>query len=216
MSIATAQHAQPETRIVIPNIAWNVFEALAASDCASTRFTYDRGMLEIMSPSAEHEWFHYLLGRMVETLTEVLNIPLRGAGSTTLKLQLRQRGLEPDECYYVEHEAQMRGKRELDLAVDPPPDLAIEVDISRSSINKLSIYADLGMPELWLFDGQSLRAYRLRADGTYLQQDSSVAFPFLDLKEIERFMETFEQLGETAWIRSFREWVKERYGHLAS
>ena len=205
--------AQPETRVVIPNIRWDIFEALAASDCAGTRFAYDRGVLEIMSPSIEHEWFHYLLGRMVETMTEVLNIPLRGAGSTTLKLQLHQRGLEPDECYYLAHEAQMRGKRELDLTVDPPPDLAVEVDISRSSINKLGIYADVGVPELWFYDGESLRVHRLQENGEYLQQDSSDAFPFLDLREIERFLGRFEQLGETAWIRSFRDWVEERYGH---
>ena len=216
MSVVAAQHAQPETRIVIPNIGWDIFEALADSNCAGTRFTYDRGVLEIMSPSIEHEWFHYLLGRMIETMTEVLNIPLRGAGSTTLKLQLRQRGLEPDECYYVEHKAQMRGKREVDLTVDPPPDLVIEVDISHSSINKFAIYADVGVPELWLYDGESLRVHRLQDNGEYLQQDSSVAFPFLDLRELERFLGRFEDLSETVWIRSFRDWVKERYGHLAS
>jgi Uma2 family endonuclease len=212
MSIAAAA---PETRVVIPNIRWDIFEALAASDCAGTRFAYDRGVLEIMSPSIEHEWFHRLLGRVVETMTEALNIPLLSAGSTTLKLQLNQRGLEPDECYYLTHEAQMRGKRELDLAVDPPPDLAIEVDISRSSLNKLSIYADVGVPELWFYDGESLRVHRLQENGEYLQQDSSVAFPFLDLREIERFLGRFDRLGETAWVRSFRAWVEERYGHLA-
>ena len=103
---------------------------MAASDCAGTRFAYDKGLLEIMSPSIEHEWFHRILGKIVEVITEELNIPRLSAGSTTLKLQLKERGLEPDECYYLANEAKMRGKRELDLAVDPPPDLAIEVDIS--------------------------------------------------------------------------------------
>lgn len=206
--------AEPETRVVIPNIHWDLFEALAASDCPGTRFAYDRGVLEVMSPSMEHEWFHRLLGRMIETMTEVLNLPLLSIGSTTLKLQLDRRGLEPDECYYLAHEAQMRGKRELDLNTDPPPDLAVEVDISRSSIDKLAIYADLGVPELWFYDGESLRVHRLQDNGEYLRQDSSVAFPFLDLREIERFLGRFELLGETAWIRSFRNWVKQQYGHL--
>jgi Uma2 family endonuclease len=195
-------------------MSWEISEALGASDCAGTRFAYDKGMLEITSPSIEHEWFHRALGRMVETLTEELDIPILSAGSTTLKLQLKKRGLEPDECFYLEHELQMRGKRELDLAVDPPPDLAIEVDISRSSIDKLSIYADLGVPELWYFDGESLVVRRLQ-NGVYVERDRSDAFPFLDLKEIERFMGRFEQLGETACIRSFRKWVKATYGHLA-
>jgi Uma2 family endonuclease len=208
--------APAETRIVIPNVAWEVFEALGASDCHGTRFAYDKGFLEIMSPSIEHEWFHRALGQMVETLTEELNIPRLSAGSTTLKLQLEKRGLEPDECYYLAHEARMRGKRELDLTVDPPPDLAIEVDISRSSIEKLSIYADLGVPEVWFYDGQSLAVHQLQPGGVYVRQNASPAFPFLDLQEIERFMGRWKQLGETAWIRSFRAWIRQQYGHLAT
>ena len=211
MSIGSAS---AETRIVIPNVAWEIFESLGASDCAGTRFAYDKGMLEIMSPSIEHEWYHRALGRMVETLTEELEIPILSAGSTTLKLQLKKRGLEPDECFYLAHELQMRGKRELDLTVDPPPDLAIEVDISRSSVDKLGIYADLGVPELWFYDGESLIVRRLD-NGVYVERSVSDTFPFLDLREIERFMGHVEPLGETAWIRSFREWVRNSYGHLA-
>jgi Uma2 family endonuclease len=213
MSIAAPTHCA-ETRIVIPNVAWEVFESLGASDCAGTRFAYDKGVLEIMSPSVEHGWYHRILGQIVEVVTEELNIPRLSAGSTTLKLQLEKRGLEPDECFYLTHELQMRGKRELDLTVDPPPDLAIEVDISRSSIDKLSIYADLGVPELWFYDGESL-VVRILQNGVYVERDGSDAFPFLELKEILRFMERFEQMGETAWIRSFREWVRSQYGHLA-
>ncbi len=205
----------PETRIVIPNIAWEIFEALAASDCAGTRFAYDQGLLEIMSPSIEHEWLHRLLGRMIDTLTEELNIAMLSSGSTTLNLQLKKRGLEPDESYYLANESRMRGKRELDLAVDPPPDLAIEVDLSRSSISKLAIYADLGVRELWFYDGEKLRVYCLQGD-EYVQQGVSPAFPFLDLKEVERFLQRFEPAGETAWIRSFRAWIREQYGHLAT
>lgn len=212
MSIAAAQ---TETRIVIPNIRWEIFEALGASDCAGTRFAYDKGMLEIMSPSIEHEWFHRLLGQVVEVITEELGIPRLSAGATTLKLPLERRGIEPDECYYLAHEPQMRGKRDLDLSSDPPPDLAIEVDISRSSLDKLNIYAQVGVPEVWLYDGECLRVHRLQADATYVQQETSPAFPFLDLKEVERFLERFEQFGETGWVRTFRAWVKERYGELA-
>lgn len=207
--------AQPETRILIPNIRWEIFEALGASDCAGTRFAYDQGMLEIMSPSVEHERLHRALGRMIETITEELNLPVFSAGSTTLKLQMEERGVEPDECFYFANEAQMRGKKELDLAVDPPPDLAIEVDISRSSLNKLSLYAGIGVPEVWLYDGSSLRVHRFGEDGTYVQQDASVAFPFLDLGEVERFVERLEEFGETGWVCAFCAWVKDRYGHLA-
>ena len=108
----------------------------------------------------------------------------------------------------------MRGKRELDLAVDPPPDLAIEVDISRSSIDKLGIYADVGVPEVWFFDGEHLCVYCLK-DGTYSRQNSSGFFPFLDMEEVERFVLQIEELGETGWIKNFRAWVKQHYSHLA-
>jgi Uma2 family endonuclease len=206
--------AQSETRIVIPNVRWEVFEALGDSDCAGTRFAYDKGMLEIMSPSIEHESFHRALGRMVETLTEELNIPIFSAGSTTLKLQMEQRGIEPDECYYVAHEARMRGRHDFDLAIDPPPDLAIEVDILRSSLDKLDIYAEVGVPEVWLYDGELLRVHRLHDTRRYGHQSTSVAFAFLDISEIERFLERFGELDETSWIRAFRAWVREQYGHL--
>ena len=109
-----------------------------------------------------------------------------------------------------------RGKRELDLSVDPPPDLAIEVDISRSSIDKLGIYAEMGVPEVWLYDGESLHVRRLQPSGVYLERDASDTFPFLDLKELERSLKRFDELGETAWIRSFRQWVRQQYGHLAT
>jgi Uma2 family endonuclease len=203
---------QPETRIVIPNVSWDAFEALAASDCAGIRFTYDRGLLEIMSPSAEHEWYHLLLGRLVETMTVVLGIPIRSMGATTLKQQLKERGLEPDQSYYVARESQVRGKHDLDLSVDPPPDLAIEVDISRSSLNKLKIYAALGVPEVWLYDGEKLRVYRLQVEGNYLLQQQSLAFPFLDIEQIELTMDRCDQTDETSWIQSFGDWVKEQYG----
>jgi Uma2 family endonuclease len=203
---------QAETRILLPNISWEIFEALAASDQGGIRFTYDRGSLEIMSPSAEHEWFHRLLGRMIEAMTEVLNIPIRSGGSTTLKIQLKQKGLEPDECYYVLNEPRVRGKRDIDLTTEPPPDLAIEVDISHGSLDKMGIYADLGVPELWFYDCVSLRVFCLQANGQYALRQLSPSFPFLDLIEIPRFMERCEETDETTWIRSFRDWVRGQYG----
>lgn len=209
MSVSTIQ---AETRILLSNISWDIFEALAASDCAGIRFTYDRGYLEIMSPSTEHEWYHKLLGRMIEAMTEELNIPMRSGGATTLKTQLKQRGLEPDECYYILNEPRVRGKKDIDLATEPPPDLAIEVDISHSSLDKMSIYADLGVPELWFYDGISLRVFQLHTKGDYTQEQQSSAFPFLDLSEIPRFLDRCEETDETTWIRSFRAWVRERYG----
>ncbi len=212
--MSTAVAHQPETRIVIPDISWEIFEALGNSNCASTRFAYDQGVLEIMSPSNEHEGFHKLLDRLIEVLTDELNIPLRSTGATTLKDQLQKRGVEPDESYYLASLEAVGGKRMIDLATDPPPDLAFEVDISRSSLDKLRLYASIGVPELWLYDGETIRVHLLQSSGTYLPQQASAAFPFLDLREVEHFIERYDYRDEHTWRRSFRQWVREQYGHL--
>jgi Uma2 family endonuclease len=206
MSVASPQ---TESRVLLSRVAWSTFEALLAeNDCRGTRFTYDRGYLEITSPSYKHERISRLLGRMIETLTEELGIAISTGGSTTLKDELKQRGLEPDECYYVANEPRMRGRDDYDPAVDPPPDLAIEVDISRSSLNKLAIYADLGVPEVWMHDGAALRVYQLKSEGGYAPQERSPSFPFLPLEEVQRFLDQRNTTDETSWIRSFRDWVR--------
>lgn len=200
---------QPENRVVLRNVSWATFEALLAeTDRRGTRFTYDRGVLEIMSPSREHERIKSLIGRMIETMTLELDIPISSAGSTTLKNPLKERGVEPDECYYVANEERVRGRDDLDLEVDPPPDLAIEVDITSSSVDQLGIYAALGVPEVWLCDGAAIRVCQLQGDGTYAKQPRSPSFPFLPLDEIERFLEQRNATDETTWIRQFRAWAR--------
>ena len=148
--------------IVLHNIAWSTYEAILADmEDQVIHLTYDHGELEIMSPSDKHERIKRLIGRMVEVMTEVLGIPIRSAGSTTFKKQMLHRGLEPDECYYVTHEEQLWGRDTIDLLVDPPPDLAIEVDISRSSLDRMGIYAALGVPEVWRYEDGDVVAYVL-------------------------------------------------------
>jgi len=200
---------QAESRVVLAGVTWSTYEALLAeTKNHGTRFTYDRGYLEITSPSQTHERLKTLLGRMIEAMTEVLDIPMSGVGSTTLKAEWKGRGLEPDESYYLANEPRVRGRDEIDLRIDPPPDLAIEVDISSSSLDQLSIYADLGVPEVWLYDGTTLTVHQLQSDGKYVQQVRSPSFPFLPLGEIERFLARRNETDETTWIRSFRAWVK--------
>ncbi len=207
MSIVAPPH--PETRVVLSNISWATFEALLAeTDQRSTRFAYDRGILEIMSPSVEHEWYHRLLGRLVEAFTVERNIPIRSTAATTLKSQLKDRGLEADESYYLANELLVRGCIDLDLAHDPPPDLAIEVDISRSAVDKLAIYADLGVSEVWFYNGESLRMYMLQSDGTYERNTRSSLLPQLTKDIIEGFLNRRHESDETTWIRSFHDWVR--------
>ncbi|MGW8257592.1 MAG: Uma2 family endonuclease, partial [Thermoguttaceae bacterium] len=144
-----------------------------------------------------------------EAYTEELGIPIQSGGSTTLKNKLKQRGLEPDECYYIAHEPAVRGLDEIDLTVNPPPDLAIEVDISSSSLDQLEVYASLGLPEVWICDGEHIKIHLL-SDGAYVSQDRSSALPSLFPETVLSFLRKRHDTDETSWIKSFRQWVREK------
>ena len=207
MSIASPH---PETRIVLNNVSWETFEALVADDeRLSPRFAYDQGILEIMSPSAAHEWFHRLVGRVIEAYTVERRIPIHSAGSTTMKAQLKERGLEPDECYYISRELLIRGRDKLDLTRDPSPDLAVEVEISRSAVNKLAIYGDLGVREVWFYDGDVIRIHVMQADGSYASQLASSELPELTVELVEGFLARRSESDETTWVRSIHEWARK-------
>jgi Uma2 family endonuclease len=198
-----------ERRYLLDGISWQFYQQfLAEVGDRPIRLTYDWGRLEIMSPLRPHESFKSILGRMVETITEELNVPVSSCGSTTLQREELQRGLEPDECYYVEHEPLVRGVGNLDLSRDPPPDLAIEIDITSSSVNRQGIYAALGVPELWRFDGEELWFLHLQPDGTYQPRETSRSFPFLRLADVVGFLEQLHDTDQTSVIRAFRAWFR--------
>ena len=198
-----------EQRVILDNISWGTYLAILndADNCRG-RMTYDRGVLEIMAPSKLHEQVKGLIGRMVEVFTEELNIDIESVGSTTFKREDLERGFEADECYYIQQAAAVRGKDEIDLLIDPPPDLLIEVDISRSSLSKFGIYGALGVPEVWRYDGERLRFYVLQAEGYREIQDSSV-LPPLSASQLWHFLRQRVEQSETALIRGCRQWVRE-------
>ena len=206
MSLAPASG---EKRIVLCGVSWETYQALVAETRRSgVRFTYDQGSLEIMCPSSEHECIKKLLARLLEMMAFELRIPTRGAGSMTLANELAERGVEPDECYYVVNEPRIRGKREIDLATDPPPDLAIEIDISSSSLDQLPIYASVGVPEVWLCHGTAIRVYVLQPDGTYARREQSTVFPLLPIARLQGFLDQQDSVDEYSLVRSFVEWVR--------
>ena len=207
----TTTLTQAANRFLLKNISWQTYEALL-KDLESQRgirLTYDRGLLEIMTPLAPHERNSRLIGRLVEALTEELNIEICSLGSLTCKREDLARGLEPDECYYIQNEPVIRSLELIDLNQDPPPDLAIEIDITSSSINRLALYASLGVPEVWRYDGSRLIIYQLEG-GEYRVCDRSSTFPLITSSEIIRFLELRKSNGETALIRLFREWVRNQ------
>jgi Uma2 family endonuclease len=153
---------------------------------------------------------------MIEAMTEELDIPIRSGGSTTFKKELQKKGLEPDECYWIANESAVRALIELDLDVDPAPDIAVEVEISTSVLNRLGIYAALRVSEVWRSDGQSIIVAQLQDDGTYIQVARSPSFPWLALDELSRFFVASATMGETEWIRAFRAWVRTALAPLVT
>jgi Uma2 family endonuclease len=199
-----------ERRVVIRGVGWQGYQALLSLvGNQPVRLTYDRGDVELMSPLFKHERNRSLLARMVEILTEELGIPLMSAGATTLKREDLDRGLEADASFYVGDLFRVRDTDNLDLAIDPPPDLAIEIEITRSVLNRLGVYGALGVPEIWRFDGRKLRILDRQPDGSYREIPKSEALPWISIEEIARFVQLEEIRDETLWARKFRAWVRE-------
>ncbi|MFN6476337.1 Uma2 family endonuclease [Nostoc sp. DedQUE07] len=202
-----------EQRTVLQNVSWETFEALLrdTGEDRGSRFAYDCGVLEIMTPLFEHENPKIQFDRLIFALAVELKIKIRSAGSTTLKRKSITKGIEPDTCYYIQNEPAIRGKQELDLTTDPAPDLAIEIDITSSSVNKLNIYAALGVGELWTYNGEVLKFYQLVAS-EYIEIKSSIAFPLISVNEMNRFIQQSKTMDEIDLVQSFRAWVQGKIG----
>jgi Uma2 family endonuclease len=209
--MATVKAPPAGQQLVLYGVDWQTYTRLLHIFVERRlRLTYDRGTLEIMTVSHEHESQSRFLSRLILTLTEELGLPVKEGGSTTFRRRLRRRGLEPDGCCWISNEPLVRGKRHINLRTDPPPDLAIEMDVSRSSLNRLAIYAALGFPEVWRFDGQTLTFYVLGANGQYAVSSHSRAIPWLVPADLVGFLALPAQSDENAVIRQFRAWVRQQ------
>ncbi|NWF61471.1 MAG: Uma2 family endonuclease [Fischerella sp.] len=200
----------PGQRVLLKDISWQEFETILEDlgEHRAARIAYDRGILEIMTPLPEHEYDKEIIGDLVKALLEELEIEFISLGSTTFKNQAMAQGIEPDQCFYIKNEARIRGKKRLDLTVDPPPDLALEVDItSRTHPN---IYEALKVPELWRFDKGKLQINVLQ-DGLYVESQESLNFPRFPLIEvIPQYLEQSRTTGRNATLKAFRLWVREQ------
>jgi hypothetical protein len=162
-----------------------------------------------MSPLLGHERGADFLGQLVVVLTEEMGLPCLGGGSTTLKRRRYHRGLEPDRCYWIANELAIRGKGRLDLGVDPPPDLAIEVDLTSSSLDRLGIYAALGVPEVWRLESGILM-FHLLAAGKYSPGSHSRSFPLIAPADLMSFVALRPSQGDTSARQQFRAWLRQR------
>ena len=196
----------------LSGIDWQTYSRLlfAFAEKPSIKLTYDRGELEIMSPRLDHDDDGRFLGRMVLVLTEELGLPVKGGGSTTLRRRLKKRGIEADDCFWIANAQRMAGRRRLDLRTDPPPDLAIEVDVTCSSLDRLSIYASIKVPEIWRLESDVLTFYAFGPDGRYTAIAHSRTFPQVAPADLLGFLQKARKADdENAVIREFREWIRK-------
>lgn len=200
---------KPENTTLLMGIRWETYQSLLLdlAENPSKKLTYDQGTLEIITPLPEYEINKGFLGRLVQTTTELLGLEISILGSTTLSRKDLQKGVEPDECYYITNEELVRGKIKFDFNHDPPPDLAINIDITSSSLDRLTIYAALGIQEIWRFDGENLFIYCLQY-GNYQEQEKSNVLPILSRSVILNFLIRRGEKGENVLLREFREWLQ--------
>ena len=211
MSSAAATAALvPEQRVLVSGIDWQGYRGIAdALGDAHVRLTYNEGSLEFMTLSHGHERCSNLIGRFIEALTEEFDLPIQSGGSTTLNREDLDRAAEPDQCFYIDNEPLVRGKDEIDLTIDPPPDLVVEVDITRSSRARMKIYSAMGIPEVWRYDGEVLRVTQLDDAGEYLEVAESRFFPGISPQKVSEFLSQRTLMDANQLLRSFRQWVRE-------
>ena len=199
-------------RLVLHNVPWQSYVAIGAalSDRPGLRMTYDRGNLEFSTTSPEHEIYKKRLGRLLEVLAEECGLRVEPLGNMTMRREELERGLEPDECFWIANEPHMRARLDWDPKRDPPPDLVIEIEISRSALDRMGIYAALRVPEVWRCDGATLQAHLLQSDGLWRASETSPTFPKIPLAGIVPFLQPSETVGYLSMIRAFRAWVREQ------
>ena len=209
-------HSLPQPRdsdrcILLSGVSWETYEALLADmgDSHAAHFAYDQGELEIMAPSYEHESIKGHIALLVNVLAEEFDIDIAGAGSTTFRRRDIAKGFEPDECFYIRHAETVRGKKDINLQEDPPPDLVVEIDITNPSLNKLPIFAALGIPEVWRYDGAQVIILTLTGNA-YVKHPESAALPKVTSAMLTEFLTTSQQLKRTAWLRQVRAWAREQ------
>lgn len=197
----------PTTHFVLYDVSWETYTLLLRQvGQGATRLTYDDGVLEITVNGDEREKFKTLIGRMVEYLAIERDIPISGFGSVTMRKKKLRKGVEPDECYFVQNEPKLReGKRH-----NLPPDLVVEIDITSGTVPKQPIYAALGVLEVWRFDGVRLRSLHRTKSGKYEAHERSLAFPFLKMADVERFVLQGEKASQTAVMKAWKQWLRKQ------
>jgi len=209
MSVAAENISTEGRRLVLHGVAWDQYESLLMLfKDRPLRTTYDRGTLELMTPLPIHERYKSLFTRMIETLADELEVDYYALGSTTFSSRAAERGIEPDACFLIANAGCVEDWRDYDPASDPPPDLAVEIDVTSDSRRRLGVYAALRVPEVWRFDGSRLVVWTLHG-GAYVESPRSPTFPSASIDKLADFVRDYRTGSDRAWIKSFRRWVRE-------
>ncbi len=209
--MSTVDPVATDSRVLLANVSWSLYQAIAASrgDRPSPRLTYLDGTLELMSPSFWHEALTDRVRIFVLMLARGSGRPCLNAGSTRWERQGVPSGKEPDACFYLDNEPAVRGLREIDLAIDPPPDLAVEVELSHPLSDSLRVYAGLGVPEVWRYDGDSLQFLHLTDDGAFAEREFSRSFPTLRWSEALGRLSMADDRDQSIWSIEVEQWARQ-------
>lgn len=197
-------------------VTWEQYDALLkALPDHRLRHTYDRGFLEMMSPSDRHDKLSHVIGRFIEEMSWLIGVRVEGRRSATRRRRSLRRGLEPDETYFIANEPLMQGRFDYDPQRDPPPDLVIEVDLRRPLKRRMQIYGALQVPEIWRHDRKIMYFLRLK-DGDYVEVPHSVSYPFLTPADIDRFLARLHDQATEDVVHDFGKWAKGEHRKFAS
>ncbi|HXG93504.1 MAG TPA: Uma2 family endonuclease [Blastocatellia bacterium] len=207
--IEAIEHLPEGAMLRLDNISWDEYEQLLGElgNQPSLRVTYDNGRVEIISPTYEHEKYKDFVHDLVRLLSLEIGVKLETRGSATHKRKRDQRGAEPDRCFYVQNVSAIIDKHRIDLNIDPPPDVVVEIDITSKSLDMLPIYASFSVPEIWRYDGKQARIYHL-LNQSYVEADASLSFPILTAQTLTGFLEQSKTKGQSDALLAFREWVR--------
>jgi Uma2 family endonuclease len=201
---------EPRQCITLSGLNWATYRKI--SDALSdhhVRLTFNRGVLELMTKSRLHEVLSRLYNGFLVVLADEYEMPLSSCGGMTCDREDLERGAEPDECFYLVNEPVIRGKDQIDLTKDPPPDLMVEIDLTSSSKARMTIYAAIKVPEVWRIDAASVTVFQLSQNGSYLPADQSIYFPGLPVSGIAGFAQRLADVDQITVFREFRIWVRK-------
>lgn len=208
----SAPLVEGEKRIAIHGVTYEFYKQFCDEIGEQPiRLSYNDGCLEIMVTNSPHEFFKKMLAKLVEATIFEFDIPVRSGGAMTFHRDDLKKGFEPDECWWIANEKTVRKITEFDFRNDPPPDLAVEVEMTHSLAKRVQIYAAIGVVEIWRFDGKHLRFCVLGDEGDYHEAEKSRSFPFLRPADLEPFLTAPDDDNETARIRRYVNWLRETH-----